>query len=370
MHLLAWINCHPAVYRWRVVAALIAVTLLAACGGNSATPAPTTAPTAAAPVAVVAVERAMVFPAPDRNAEPFTSLYERERIPVEGASPDGSFLRVSIDGQPGWILRAQVEIEGDLALVAVAEATEAASDVPAMPTATAVPTETPTLAIVWTNTPEPVTLTPTPGVTVIWTDTPSAIAAAPTITRPTRTPLPTRTPGGVATATELPVKLGAPPPLSITLPDGWQAADMLVPFSSYGEARELPLTIYAGPLAEDVRGIIYLFWDFPNVVSASGELNLWADGVQLLRGSLIGDACNLGVYDQKTLTVGGQSGVGAFYQADECEGQANAAGWFVTVRVGSTSFAFFVAVEPLEAMPDQVMAMQAILDTVRFNGLP
>ncbi|HML23154.1 MAG TPA: hypothetical protein PKD09_15985, partial [Aggregatilinea sp.] len=181
MHLLAWINCHPAVYRWRVVAALIAVTLLAACGGNSATPAPTTAPTAAAPVAVVAVERAMVFPAPDRNAEPFTSLYERERIPVEGASPDGSFLRVSIDGQPGWILRAQVEIEGDLALVAVAEATEAASDVPAMPTATAVPTETPTLAIVWTNTPEPVTLTPTPGVTVIWTDTPSAIAAAPTI---------------------------------------------------------------------------------------------------------------------------------------------------------------------------------------------
>jgi hypothetical protein len=145
---------------------------------------------------------------------------------------------------------------------------------------------------------------------------------------------------------------------------------MLVPFSSYGEARELPLTIYAGPLAEDVRGIIYLFWDFPNVVSASGELNLWADGVQLLRGSLIGDACNLGVYDQKTLTVGGQSGVGAFYQADECEGQANAAGWFVTVRVGSTSFAFFVAVEPLEAMPDQVMAMQAILDTVRFNGLP
>ena len=308
----------------------------------------------------------MVFPVPNRNAEPFTSLYERERVPVEGKSPDGSFLRVTVDGQTGWILRAQVEVEGDLAMVAQAVTEEApaatASEAPTV-TVTAMPTESATEIVALPA----MTDTSIPTYTPERTEAERGASPVPTLARPTRTPLPTRTPGADATASALPVEPGAPPPLDITLPEGWQAADMLVPFSSYGDVRDMPLTIYAGPLDEDVRGIIYLFWDFPNVVSPNGDLNLWADGVQLLRGSLIGDACNLGVYDQQSFTVGGQSGVGAFYQADECQEQANTAGWFVTLRIGSTSFAFFMAVEPLDAMPDQVAALQAILDTVEFQ---
>lgn len=366
MHLTPWIERRPAIPRWVLVAALAVVGLLAGCAGDGGTPAPTSTPTAATPVAVIAVERAMVFPAPDRDAEPFTSLYERERVAVEGESPDGSFLRVTVAGQMGWILRAQVEIEGDLTLVTDA--------VTVQPTATALAmeaaTEAPALTVIWTPTPTVAAATEIPTRAFIWTDTPSAPVPVPTLARPTRTPLPTRTPGGEATASALPVEPGAPPPLDITLPEGWQAANMLVPFSSYGDVRDMPLTIYAGPLDDGVRGIIYLFWDFPNVVSPNGDLNLWADGVQLLRGSLIGDACNLGVYEQQPFTVGGQSGVGAFYQADECQEQANAAGWFVALRIGSTSFAFYVAVEPLDAMPGQVAALQAILDTVVFHDLP
>mgnify|MGYP001480211930 CR=1 FL=1 len=63
-----------------------------------------------------------------------------------------------------------------------------------------------------------------------------------------------------------------------------------------------------------------------------------------------------------------ESGVGAFYQADACEDQTDTAGWFVTVRPADTSFAFYTAVEPLEAMPDHVAALQAILDSVRFHA--
>jgi hypothetical protein len=74
------------------------------------------------------------------------------------------------------------------------------------------------------------------------------------------------------------------------------------------------------------------------------------------------------VYEQQTLTVGGQSGVGAFYQADACEDQTDTAVWFVTVRPANISFAFYTAVEPLEAMPDHVAALQAILDSVRFHA--
>ncbi len=371
-----WIERRPALSRWHVIAVLVIASLLAACAGDSNTPTPTVTPTTGVPVAVIAVERAMVFPAPDRDAEPFTSLYERERVAVEGESSDGSFLRVTVEGQTGWILRAQVEIEGDLALVADAATAEVTAEVAVVSTATL--TEAPTLAaptaiLTDAATEIPITFAATADLETAEVDSIVTVGGAtpvPTLAGPTRTPLPTRTPGGQGTPTELPVKPGTPPPLDITLPDGWQAADMLVPFSSYGEARDLPLTIYAGPLDDDVRGIIYLFWDFPNVVSPSGELNLWADGVQLLRGSLIGDACNLGVYEQQSFTVGGQSGVGAFYQADECQEQANTAGWFATLKVGGTSFAFFVAVEPLEAMPDQVAALQAILDSVEFDDLP
>jgi hypothetical protein len=161
---------------------------------------------------------------------------------------------------------------------------------------------------------------------------------------------------------------GVPPPLEITLPDGWQAAHLVVPLRTFDDnLHDIPLTIYFGPLPGDASAFIYLYWGFPNTVDwVTGEFNLWADGVQLLRGSLVGETCNLGVYDQQTFMVGGLEGVGAYYQAADCEGESDTAGWFSTLRVNNGSFAFFVAVEPWEARTAQRDTLQAILDSVKF----
>ena len=290
--------------------------------------------------ALIAVERAFVFPIPDRLAEPLTYLFERERVPVLAVSPDGVFLLTSVDGQQGWILRAQVELEGDLSqLERPVTSTPAASP-------TAAPrrfTPTPIGAATATAAPGQNDLTPAPGMTAAAQD------------------------GDVDTGDLPPVLPGAPPPLTIALPDGWEALDLVVPFRPLaGNLTDVPLTIYFGPLSGGARGFIYLYWGFPNVATLDGEINLWADGVQLLRGSLVGESCTLGLYEQKMFSIGGLEAVGASYQTSDCAGETDTAGWFGVVQVYGGSFAFYTAVEPLHAIVDQRDALQAILDSVEF----
>ncbi len=299
-------------------------------------------------LAQVIVERAFVFPTPDRNAQAVTYLFERERVPVLAQHPDGAFLLVAVDDVYGWVLRVQVELAGDLAAV------------PQVASVDALPGANPT-----------VTFTPYQ---------PPPASAATRVPFPSRTPLPTRTPDPAATPGPTPAPgtaepgepvliPGVPPPLDITLPDDWEAVDLVVPLRTFDDTlRDLPLTIYFGPLGRDVFGLIYVYWGFPNTVDwASGEYNLWADGVQILRGSLIGETCNLGVYDQQVFPVGGRDGVGANYQASECEQEADTAGWFAVLRAGEGTFAFYTAVEPWNALPEYRDDLQAILDTVVFE---
>jgi hypothetical protein len=329
------IEKHLWMQRW--IASVIAIGLLVMAGHVFAQP-PT--PTISPVEAVIAVERAVVFPTPDRDAEPLTYLYERERVPLIGQSPDGVFLLVVVDGQQGWILRAQADISGDIATVPVTGELQ-----PPTPTFTSFPAATATPVIMPTRTQVP-TLAPTP-------------QATPTL-------------AGTAPATpeaQAPVMLpGVPPPLEITLPDGWQTVHLVVPLRTFDNVmHDTPLTIYFGTLDDNVNAFIYLYWGFPNAVDwVTGEYNLWADGVQILRGSLVGDTCNLGVYDQETFMVGGLEGVGAYYQAADCQGEDDTAGWFTTVRVNNGTFAFYVAVEPWDARTAQRDRLQAILDSVKF----
>ena len=65
--------------------------------------------------------------------------------------------------------------------------------------------------------------------------------------------------------------------------------------------------------------------------------------------------------------MGDHEAVGAFYQADSCEGESDAAGWFAALRLGGGNFAFFTAAEPIAALPDVVDDLQAILDSVVFD---
>jgi hypothetical protein len=166
----------------------------------------------------------------------------------------------------------------------------------------------------------------------------------------------------------MPLLPGLPPPIDITIPDNWEVAHLVVPFRTFdGEIHDAPLSIYFGPLAENVNGFIYLYWGFPNTVDyITGEYNLWADGVQILRGSLIGETCNLGVYDEQPFEVGGLEGIGAYYQAADCEDEMDTAGWFSVVRVQEGTFAFYTAVEPWNARTEYRDTLQTMLDSVVF----
>jgi hypothetical protein len=343
--------------------------LLAACskgntshtGPASATPSPS-----GAAEAVIAVERAVVFLRPERDALPLTYLYQRERVPVRGQTPDGVFLLVTVNDMDGWILSAQVDLTGDLSQIAVVTGT-----------GTSVPTPAPFL------TPAP----PTPTLTM--TPFPAATSEGqPTETPfPTRTPLPSLTPtlaGGalqtvpVVTTDDMTVgpdsiptspsiRVGSPPPLSITLPEGWQAVHLLLPFRTYDAIQDVPLSIYTGSLPGGVTGYIYLFWGFPTIANPTGENNLWASGLQLLRGTLVGESCNLGIkQEQQTFYVGGKEAIGTYYSAVSCVGENDTAGWFAALQVDNGNYAFFTAVEPLDALPAQAPNLQAILDSVQF----
>jgi hypothetical protein len=321
---------------------LIGLLLLAACGKEDK-------PTANSPASVealITVERAAVFPQPDRNLTPFTYVYERERIPVLGKTEDGTFLLVQIENAIGWILTVQVELNTDQAQLTVV---------------------TP-IAMLPTATPAPTTLAPTE------TLASSELTATP---EATRTPLPTLTPIVQPIAatvdpnapTAIPPFLpGVPPPLTLTLPEGWQGGDFLISYQGVDAMRDQPLSIYSGPLPNGARGYIYLFWAFPNVLTPSGEYNLWGDALQLLRGALIGETCNLGIdLHQYTFYVGGREGVGTQFTAADCQDQPDAAGWFAALRVENGNYAFFTAVEPPSALPDNVNTLQAILESVTFT---
>ena len=310
--------------------------VIAAPGAQPPTP-------ASAIDAVVAVERATVFATPSRTAERLTYVFQRERILIYGQTPDGVFLLTSVDGANGWVLRAQVDLNGDPALVPVITP---GTDGPAVPTMTL----NPTLTITPFEPPTPVTVVPTP-------------------TRaPTRTPAPGAEAG---TGSEMPLLPGVPPPVTVTLPPGWESIDAVVPLRTFdGEMHDAPLTIYFGPLAAGVNGFVYLYWGFPATVDyITGEYNPWADGVQILRGSLVGETCNLGLYEQRAFRVGDYDGVGAYYQASECDDEASTAGWLISLRVNNAPFAFFTAVEPWDALNKYQAVMQSILDSVTFTPL-
>lgn len=297
--------------------------------------------------AVVAVERAVVFSTPSRTAEPLTYVYERERIPIYGQTADGVFLLTTVDAFDGWVLGAQVDVNGDVAQVPVIAATAEGPVTGPTPTQTPLPTVTVTP---FRASPTPVTVIPTP-------------------TRyPARTSVPVVAADSGETMALLP---GVPPPVTVPLPAEWETVDLVVPLRTFdGELHDAPLTIYFGSLADGVTGFVYLYWGFPSTMDyITMEYNPWADGVQILRGSLVGESCNLGLYDQRAFRVGDYEGVGAYYQASECEDEASTAGWFVALRVNDAPFVFYTAVEPWDALNEYQIVLQAILDGVTFSPL-
>lgn len=334
---------------------LAALTLLLAACGKDEPPDSTTPAPSGSPSAVIAVERAVVFPRPDRSAPPLTYLFEREQVTVRGQSVDGVFWLVAVGAGEGWILAAQADRIDDAPLPVIELiAPDATSTPPATLTRTPAPTPTqaksatPRMAATPRTTPPTLTITPFPPPTSAALDVPEGIGA---------------------TSTPRSIWPGTPPPLTLELPAGWQAAHVLLPFQTPASLREVPMSLYEGALPGGATGHLFLFWGFPNVTSPTGEISLWTDALQLLRGSLVDQSCNLGIdLAPKTYRVGGHEAAGTLFSAVDCAGEPDTAGYFAALQVEGGNYAFFFAVEPPGAFADQLPTLQAILDSVRFEA--
>ncbi|MBI1277669.1 MAG: hypothetical protein GC179_06040 [Anaerolineaceae bacterium] len=176
-----------------------------------------------------------------------------------------------------------------------------------------------------------------------------------------------------------------PPPLDITLPQGWKAgydAQVLADVEP-NKFRIIPVAVYSGPISGGT-GTIAVYWGFPNLVTpdtntmaqaamgmtlaATPEADLWSDGVRLLRSAVIETDCNIGVDVRRSYRVGLLSAEGTQWSAVTCKsGLPDTRGWFAGVKEKGINFVFYVFSDPITAMDTSSGELQAILDTVRFH---
>jgi hypothetical protein len=280
-----------------------------------------------------------------------------------------------------------------------------------------------------THTPAPATSAPvsvTSTASTLNTATPRSVAVL-----PSRTPLPSVTPAGAsqgagATGTRLPaspipaststpiapaqptstsallamtpvvgltplptnpiILPGNPPPLDIKLPPNWKYGYQVLPIRDRLVQAAMNVAIYRGPVQGGI-GTIILLWGFPSLgppptISAaqvlgtpvSGTLSpdlqrqmLWADGLRLLQGTVVDITCNVGNHSRSEFQIGGQTAIGEYFAAVQCQGEPDATGWFAALNQFGGNFIFYVTIEPPEAYNNGRSEVQKILDTVVFR---
>ncbi|MCS6836724.1 MAG: hypothetical protein NZ750_12000 [Anaerolineae bacterium] len=217
------------------------------------------------------------------------------------------------------------------------------------------------------------TPSPAPSPTTAPTETPYRRPTLP----PTFTP-PPGSPSPIAQITETTIfvspLLGSapPPPLALTLPEGWRFGYDTIVFQDLGTFTDVPLALYEGPVTGG-QGVIVLLWNFPSFVpfSASNPArpNLWLDGLRLLRLLVFDASCNLGTAPQRAYSIGGREAVGTTFSAVDCDDAPNTRGWFAGLQVDGINYLFYVYVDPIEAMDGQAaFDLQAVLDSVEWLG--
>jgi hypothetical protein len=260
----------------------------------------------------------------------------------------------------GWVQASALALEGDLASVPLVETSEVAlSNVQSpMP-----PSATPVIS------PSPASATIPPTSTPRFTPSASPDLATLALGAPTATEIaPSPTPSPSATS-DLVIAVGVPPPLTLSIPQDWQVAHLALPIDNAYIQGNLPFSIYRGPLPSGGTGTLWLIWGFPNITSPSGAINLYADGVQLLR-TLVFDAstCNIGLgAEQRDYQVGDHPAIGTIFSAVECADSGDIAGFFAVTQVDGNNFAFFAGVEPVENVNPGSDDFQNILASVQFE---
>lgn len=340
------------------------------------------------PQGTVSTETAL-YDLPRDDAPEVGRLIVGELVDLLGktsASP-ADFYFVGQDGFIlGWVAAADLVTSGDLNQVAVlSDADQSMTELLGLPTQAAQvasfsPEADPAsanLSLNGTNEDETLTASLTPRATAPPTATPrfSPTPSPPLDLASTAQAAPSATPfqdQSAPTATPPPVEIqeGPPPPISLTAPDGWRAAYVLIPINSEIFRGTLPVAVYEGPLVGGLKGTLWVIWAFPNVTNPRGEINLFGDGLQLLRGVLLdAESCNLGVGEQRIVMIGGQQAEGTIFSAEGCEDTPDTGGQFGVLQYEGGNFAFFVSIEPLRNVDLGLPQMQQILDSIRFLDL-
>ncbi len=216
-----------------------------------------------------------------------------------------------------------------------------------------------------TETPAPPTLTPT------LVPTPSPVPTLQEIIIATDTPAPTPTSDVVVIPITVEPLLGEEviPPITIDLPEGWQVGYDAFTHYDIDTFRSTPFAFYTGPVTGG-QGFIILLWGFPNFTSPfEGQIDLFRDGLRLLRGPIVEWGCNVGTDLRREFSVGGLPAAGTYFQAVDCpSGLEDTRGWFAGLNVDGLNFVFYTYTWPITAMDGAAQAeLQEILDSVKFN---
>lgn len=164
-----------------------------------------------------------------------------------------------------------------------------------------------------------------------------------------------------------------PPPLTMSLPDGWQFGYDVRVFNDIGELRAVPFALYTGPVTGGT-GFIVVLWDFPNATDANPFLqesikpNLYVDGLRLLRLLILERDCVIGTDLQMEYSIAGRPADGTQFSTTACPQIPDTRGWFAGLFEQDIPFLFYVYTEPISAMDGTAQKeLQAMLDSVTFT---
>jgi hypothetical protein len=213
-------------------------------------------------------------------------------------------------------------------------------------------------------------------VTTTTTPLPTLVATNTALVRPTLPPVFTPTPGAIVTATSTPVLIdpltgvAVEPPINMTLPEGWGFAYDTFIYQELGQLNYIPFALYQGPVTGGT-GSILLLWNFPSIAAASDsstELNMYVDGLRLLRSVVFDPTCNIGTDPERDFNVGGITATGSYYRVVDCPADPNTRGWFAGLVQRNVNFVFYVYADPIEIVEEGIRnELQAILDTLTFE---
>ncbi len=297
---------------------------------------------------------APIYASPDTTSNVIRMAGETETLEVAfvtGYTLETRYFGVRLASGFGWVDERDFLISGDistLAPVAIGAPTPTLSVPTTTPTPTATLSASATLSSASVTTNESTPLNSNPN---------TAVPATP---RPSNTP--------TSTPTAASIRAIEPPPITITLPTGWESAHITIPLSSALASDTLNLSLYEGPLATAERGYIWVLWRFDLLLDANGELSLWPNALLYLRSVLFA-GCNIGVYPEqrRPYAIGNQTGTGTIFSAVGCGPDApDVAGWLVAMPLGTENYLFYIGISPAEDVAQARTELQTILDSIRF----